>query len=207
MESLLALLGLALALFASTNVDDLFVLVGFFANPKFSALDIVIGQFLGFAAIFGASVSASMLSLVVPRAYIGLLGIVPILIGAKKLYELFRSRDSTVLSPDSGPVSGAYVRPATVAIVTIANGGDNIGIYMPSFAIRSGREIAVIAVVFAVMTAVWCFAAYSMVSHPKMGKPIRRYGHRVAPLVLIGLGILILDQAGSMKLLFHRIGH
>src|SRR5580658_7511623 len=33
MESLFALVGLAIALFASTNVDDAFVLVGFFADP------------------------------------------------------------------------------------------------------------------------------------------------------------------------------
>jgi cadmium resistance protein CadD (predicted permease) len=89
--------------------------------------------------------------------------------------------------------------------VTIANGGDNIGIYMPTFAIRSSYEITVIALVFVVMTALWCFLAHSMVNHPKLGAPIRRYGHRVAPIVLVGLGILILYQAGSLALLF-RLG-
>ncbi len=83
MESSFALLGLAIALFASTNVDDVFVLVGFFADPKFHARDIVIGQYAGITALFGVSVVASLLSLVIPRAYLGLLGIAPILIGAK----------------------------------------------------------------------------------------------------------------------------
>ena len=40
-----------------------------------------------------------------------------------------------------------------VKALAIANGGDNIGIYTPSFAIRSGNEVAVIALVFAAMTA------------------------------------------------------
>ena len=65
-------------------------------------------------------------------------------------------------------------------------------------------QIAVIALVFVAMTAFWCFAAHSMVNHPKLGTPIRRYGHRFAPIVLIGLGILILYQAGSFGLQFRH---
>jgi cadmium resistance protein CadD (predicted permease) len=82
----------------------------------------------------------------------------------------------------------------------MANGGDNIGIYAPAFAIHSQDEIAVIALVFVAMTALWCFAAHSLVAHPTLGTPIRLYGHRVAPIVLIGLGILILYQAGNFGL-------
>ena len=88
----------------------------------------------------------------------------------------------------------------------VANGGDNIGIYAPSFAIRSRDEIAVIALVFVAMTAFWCFAAHSMVNHPKLGTPIHRCGHRFAPIVLIGLGILIIYQAGSLGLLLRHGG-
>ena len=59
MQSLVALLGLAVALFASTNVDDLFVLLGFFSDPKFHARDIVVGQYAGIATLFGLSVAVS----------------------------------------------------------------------------------------------------------------------------------------------------
>jgi cadmium resistance protein CadD (predicted permease) len=206
MESSFALLGLAIALFASTNVDDVFVLVGFFADPKFRARDIVIGQYAGITALFGVSVVASLLSLVIPRAYLGLLGIAPILVGTKKFLDLHRQRDKTEETLESHSGAGAYGRIATVALVTMANGGDNIGIYAPSFAIRSQDEIAVIALVFVAMTAFWCFAAHSMVNHPKLGRPIRRYGHRFAPIVLIGLGILIIYQAGSLGLLLRHGG-
>jgi cadmium resistance protein CadD (predicted permease) len=91
--------------------------------------------------------------------------------------------------------------------VTLVNGGDNIGIYTPSFAIRSAHKIIVIALVFAVMTALWCFVAHAIVNHPKLGSPIRRYGHRVTPVVLVGLGVLILYQAGSFGLLLGRSGY
>jgi cadmium resistance protein CadD (predicted permease) len=81
-----------------------------------------------------------------------LLGIVPILIGLKKLLDLYRKHEETEES-------------------------------------------------FVVMTALWCFLAHAMVNHPKWGSPIRRYGHRLAPVVLIGLGVLILCQTGSFGLL------
>jgi cadmium resistance protein CadD (predicted permease) len=204
MESSFALLGLATVLFVSTNVDDVFVLIGFFADPKFRARDVVFGQYAGITALFGVSLVASLLSLVIPRPYLGLLGIAAILIGAKKLIDLHRERDKGEATLERHSNASANGRSATVALVTIANGGDNIGVYAPSLAIRSWDEIAVIALVFVVMTAIWCFAAHSMVNHPKLGAPIRRYGHRAAPIVLVGLGILILHQAGSFGLLFHH---
>jgi cadmium resistance protein CadD (predicted permease) len=202
MKSSFALLGLAVALFASTNVDDIFVLIGFFADPKFRTRDIVLGQYAGIAALFGVSLVASLLSLVIPRPYLGLLGIVAILIGAKKFLDFYRKRDKGQTTLERHSKASAYGRSATVALVTIANGGDNIGIYAPSFAIRSWPEITVIALVFIVMTALWCFAAHSMVNHPRLGAPIRHYGNRAAPIVLVVLGILILYQAGSFGLLF-----
>lgn len=206
MESLIALLGLAIALFAATNIDDVFVLIGFFSDRKFCARDIVVGQYAGITALFGVSVVASLLSLVIPRAYMGLLGIAPILIGAKKLIEQSRKPDGTEEGLEHHRRYGAYGRTATVALVTMANGGDNIGIYTPSLAIRSGHEITVIALVFAVMTALWCAFAHWMVNHPKLGEPIRRCAYRVVPVVFIGLGVLILYGAGSFRLLLRHLG-
>jgi cadmium resistance protein CadD (predicted permease) len=43
--------------------------------------------------LFVVSVVASLLTLVIPRAYLGLLGIAPILIGTKKFLDLYRQRD------------------------------------------------------------------------------------------------------------------
>ena len=205
MQTPFALVGLAIALFVSTNVDDLLVLVGFFADPTFRDHEVVFGQYAGIAALFAVSVVASLLSLVIPRAYLGLLGIAAILIGAKKLLDLLRGRDKTEQAAREFRLnSGAKGRTATVALATIANGGDNIGIYVPAFAVRSRYEIATIALMFVLMTALWCFAAHSIVNHPKLGAPIRRYGHYIAPFVFIGLGALVLHEAGSFGLLFHH---
>ena len=201
MESLFLLLGLAVVVFVSTNIDDVFVLLGFFADPKFRVRDVVIGQYAGIGALYGASVVASLVSLVVPMEYIGLLGVAPIFIGASQLRNLVRGQEETEEELERHPNAGMRGRILSVAAVTIANGGDNIGIYTPFFATRPGVDIAVIGVVFAVLTATWCLVARRMVEHPLVGAPIRRYGHRVVPFVLIALGVLVLYEAGSFGLL------
>lgn len=205
MKSLAALLGLAIVLFVSTNVDDLVVLIAFFANSRFRARDVVAGQYAGVAVLFIVSAAGALLSLVIPTAYLGLLGIFPILVGIRKLLEL--SHDPAEADPTKAlaVTTGSYGNIASVALVTIANGGDNIGVYIPSFAVHSGGQVAIIAVVFVAMTALLCMLAHWMVSHPRLGAPLRRYGHIFAPLVLIGLGILIIHNAGSIPFLLRAI--
>ena len=87
------------------------------------------------------------------------------------------------------------MRWLTVSAVTISNGGDNIGVYVPLFANSTIAEIVVIAIIFTLLVAVWCTIGYTLVKAPLIGDPLRRYGHRILPFVLIGLGIYILAEA------------
>jgi cadmium resistance protein CadD (predicted permease) len=203
MESFFALLGVVVVVFAWTNLDDLFVLLGFFSDPRFHTRQVVIGQFVGIITLYGASVLASLLSLVLRPAYIGLLGLAPIFIGITKLHSLWRGEGPD--ADDRNDHAQASARSGrnilTVAMATIANSGDNVSVYTPLFATRSAWEVAAAGLIFAFMTALWCLAGHWLVHHPTLGAPIRRYGHRTMPFVLIGLGTLILYQAGTFSLL------
>jgi cadmium resistance protein CadD (predicted permease) len=201
MKPLIDLLGVAILLFASTNLDDIFILVGFFADRRYRTREIVAGQFGGISILFATSAAASLLSFVIPLPCVGLLGAAPILIGVKKLWDLFQRQVTREQSIEPHPSALGFGRLASVAAVTVANGADNLAIYTPAFAIRSHSEIDVIALVFAVMTAAWCFFARAVVKHPTLGAPIRHYVPRIVPAVLICLGVLILYQAGSFGLL------
>jgi cadmium resistance protein CadD (predicted permease) len=194
-----ATLILGVTLFVATNIDDLFVLLGFFADPTFGARRVVIGQLLGIGALVTASVGASLVALVIPQAWIGLLGLVPVAIGGKQLFDLWRGRERDEEELERHSSHGTHSQSFAVAAVTIANGGDNIAVYTPLFAMRTGIDTIIIAAVFAAMTIVWCAFAHWMVHHRTIGAPIRRYGHRVLPLVLIGLGVWILHTAGTLE--------
>jgi cadmium resistance protein CadD (predicted permease) len=200
MQELIALVGLGAVVFASTNIDDMFILIGFFADPKFRTRHIVAGQYLGIGALVTASIGAALISLVIPAAYVGLLGLLPIALGLEKAWKLWRGQEVTEEELKKHPGTGAH-NILAVASITLANGSDNIGVYTPLFAIHGSHAVIVILATFAVMTAVWCFAARWLVLHPLLGNPIRRCGHRVLPFVLIGLGVLILYESGTITLL------
>ena len=196
---MLAAIAVSVVAFASTNVDDIFVLLGFFADPAFRARHVVLGQYLGIGTLVAVSLVCSLIALVIPPAYIGLLGLLPIGIGAKKLWEAWRGEEDGGEERHSAP--GAH-KILAVATVTIANGGDNIGVYVPMLTTRSLKETLVLLAVFAVMTALWCFVAHYLVNHRSLGAPIRRYGHLLLPWVLIaiGIGILLGSQTQSTSI-------
>jgi cadmium resistance protein CadD (predicted permease) len=89
----------------------------------------------------------------------------------------------------------------SVALVTIANGGDNIGIYIPLFVALSMTETITTVMIFLMMTLVWCFVARYLTRHPLLKDTIERYGHLVTPFVLILLGIFILYESNSWTLI------
>ena len=201
MESFLPLAGFAAAVFVATDIDDLFLLVAFFSDPRFRTRDVVIGQYLGVGALYAASAVASLASLVVPLEYIGLLGLAPLLIGASQLRRVLGAAPDGDAAEEGHPGASERWAPLAVAAVTIANGADNISVYTPLFATRSGVEVAVFGAVFALLIAAWCLLARWLVDHAVLGAPIRRYSARVVPFVFIALGLLILYEAGTYRLL------
>jgi cadmium resistance protein CadD (predicted permease) len=82
--------------FAATNIDDIVILMLFFAqvNASFRPRQIVVGQYLGFSVLIIASLPGFFGGLIVPRAWIGLLGLVPIAIGVTRLVN--REKDEEV---------------------------------------------------------------------------------------------------------------
>jgi cadmium resistance protein CadD (predicted permease) len=195
----LTLIAASVVIFASTNVDDLFVLIGFFSNPDISRPRIVAGQLVGMAVIVGASLAAVFAALAISPPHVGLLGLAPLAIGAKKLWDLARAREAPKSDPGAQPRGGRDA--IAIAAVTVANSGDNLAVYAPLFASQKFWQSAIACIVFAIMTVVWCLAAWLLVSRPKMGPPIRRVGRIALPVALIGLGGAVLYESGALALL------
>ena len=187
----------AAVVFASTDIDDLVLLTAFFADLRLRRGAIVAGQFLGIAGLVGASLAAAAASLAVPPHWPALLGVVPLGLGLWKLPALWRrghDEDETVAAASAGHRSAAGAQALAVAAVTVANGGDNLGVYIPLFA-RDLSGWPVYLLVFALMTAVWCWAGHAFVRHPAGAALMQRWGHAVLPAVLIALGVWILRDA------------
>ena len=92
----------------------------------------------------------------------------------------------------------------TVFSVTFANGGDNIGIYIPLFTSMSLAGILVTVIVFVNLTALWCFIALKLAEHPLIQRNIEKYKHIFAPIIFIGLGIFILMKSGTISFICQK---
>jgi len=83
----------------------------------------------------------------------------------------------------------------------MSNGGDNIGIYIPLFASSDLLSFALIVGIFYLLVGVWCLVAYFLTRHSGVAKILTHYGHILTPWVLIALGIFILIESETYKLL------
>jgi len=196
-EQLAAAIGIAAALFVATNIDDIFILLALFSNPSFRPVHVVTGQMIGMALVIALSIAGALLALVVAPQYVGLLGLVPLSLGIVKLVRKDKDEDETA-TPDAA--SGA-LRVLAVTAITVANGSDNIGVYVPVFATSGRVNVTIYAVTMLVSTAGLCWVAYALIRHPRLGPPIRRFAGPITPFVLIGLGIYILIESRAFQVL------
>lgn len=187
--------------FVATNLDDLLLLMLLFSQvpSRFSRHHIFWGRYLGFSALVVLSLPGFFGGLVLPKPVIGLLGLVPIAIGLQLWLRQQDDGDIALMNPIKLPFLSAQV--ATVAGLTFANGGDNIGIYVSLFAGQTWAELGLTLVVFAVLVAVWYWLAQWLVSHPVVSRRLAQMGERLVPPVLIGLGLWILIEHDTYRLL------
>lgn len=192
-DHVFAEISIACSLFALTNVDDFFVLVACFASPQFSGRDVVAGQALGLGLVTGGSMLLGFAAKSLRPEAIGLLGVIPLSLGFWKLAMLTR-RTPAAACQDTA------VKPAnvlTIGALTVANGADNIGAYIPVFASKPPALLLTYGFTFALMTALWCIVAYKFARQSSLAAPARKYAHLLAPWIYIGLGLYIL--AASLR--------
>lgn len=87
----------------------------------------------------------------------------------------------------------------SVATITFANGGDNVGIYVPLFAHCTWDGLIALLGVFFSLVGIWCYAAYQLTKIPAIAETLSRYGNHLVPFVLIGLGSLILMDSHTLE--------
>lgn len=198
------LIGQATALFAGTNIDDMLLLAVLFgrATGRARPLRIVIGWYAGYVVVLAAVVVGALGARLLPERVIPFLGLLPLVLGLRAAWTAWRercSRDGS-LSDDHARYSASAPGAGTSAALSLANGGDNIGVYVPVFAAsRPGAQLIYVGV-FLVLVGVWCAAGRLVASRPLIARAMTRWGHVVLPVVLIGLGLAILIEGKAFGL-------
>jgi cadmium resistance protein CadD (predicted permease) len=201
--------------FAATNVDDIVILSLFCARlPHWrQALPLLLGKSLGFSVLVLISLVGLLGPQLLAPPWLGLLGLVPISLGLWR----WRQRHATpaqgqdeLAPPHPGGQhdsqqggqhnslqggqhnSTAWSGLLTMAGLTLANGADNVGVYLPLFAQSGGLELAITLLTFAVGLALLGLLAWVCSRTPGLASLLGRLGEPLVPLVLILLGTAIL---------------
>jgi cadmium resistance protein CadD (predicted permease) len=186
--------------FISTNIDDLFVLMLFFGSDRFRSTHIFTGQYLGIAFLVIVSFVGTLAGLLIDSRFIGLLGLFPMYLAARQTVTLFRNRRDADIDLSGVQTQGVIA----IAGVTVANGGDNIGVYTPLLATLSVSGRIIFGLVFVVLVFVWCSLARWLSRRPQIARTLQTYGHIIMPIVLLLLGLFILFESGAIGMLLQE---
>lgn len=203
----------------ATTFDDNIYLTLFFGkvNRSFRPRHVVIGEYLGFTALVSISLVGFLGGLVISPIWIGLLGFLPVAIGIS--YLLSREEQETIQTVSDSlktkaPTSRSRQQNQSwmatlrdrqtyrVSAVTIANGGNNIGIYVPLFASSTLPSLGVILCICYLTVGLWCFLSYNLTRQPGIAFVMARCARKVFPFVLIWIGLSIVIENQSYQLLF-----
>ncbi|KXZ59344.1 MULTISPECIES: cadmium resistance transporter [Brevibacterium] len=192
----------AIGLFIATNIDDVVILSLFFARGQGqpgTTRRILVGQYLGFLGILGAAAAAAFgAQILLPEAILPYFGLIPLGLGLWAAWQAWRNRGED--DDDEAQLEGKRVSIWAVAAVTFANGGDNLGVYVPVFVSVSWGAVLAYCIVFLALVAVLVFLAKWISSRKPIAEALERWEDILFPAVLIGLGIVILVSGGAFGL-------
>jgi cadmium resistance protein CadD (predicted permease) len=175
--------------FVGTNMDDfvvLLLLVLGTARDETAWHQIVIGQYIGFCVLLAAGLGGAALFGLIGTQWIALLGILPIALG---LNGFRRAVQNTTDTPNAHRFNGGVLK---VAVVTVANGGDNISVYIPLFRELSAGSKVTASGAMLIMLGLWCAAALTVGHHARLIPGIVRIGRWLTPSVYVAIGVLVI---------------
>src|SRR5699024_646270 len=192
----------AIGVYISTSIDYLIILIILFAqlSQNKQKWHIYAGQYLGTGLLVGASLVAAYVVNFVPEAWmVGLLGLIPIYLGIRFAIVGESEEEEEEEIIERLEQSKANQLFWTVTLLTIASGGDNLGIYIPYFASLDWSQILVALIVFAIGIIIFCELSRVLSSIPLISETIEKYERIIVPLVFIPLGLYIMYESGTIE--------
>ncbi len=134
-----------------------------------------------------------MLNFIPQDWIIGLLGLIPIFLGIRVALvgEEEEEEEEVVEKLESRGTNRFFW---TVALITIASGGDNLGIYIPYFASLSFSEIVTALIVFAISVAVLCYISYKLAKISFVSETLEKYERILVSYSVYWLRNLYIDR-------------
>jgi len=196
MNETLIIIGVTIGAFIGTNLDNLFLLAAMYSRYARHAMMVTCGYLTGMVLVAGITILVGELGDMIPLAYLGLLGLIPMLMGVLALWKLFRENQP---DENTGIASAASRLSVFFALLTIqlSNSMDSILTFSVLFADSATEADYLVAPTFFAMTIVFSGLAYYSVKHPRLSGVLSRYGRYITPFILILVGYYILSDTAS----------
>lgn len=192
----------AIGVYISTSIDYLIILIILFAqlSQNKQKWHIYAGQYLGTGLLVGASLVAAYVVNFVPEEWmVGLLGLIPIYLGIRFAIVGEDAEEEEEEIIERLEQSKANQLFWTVTLLTIASGGDNLGIYIPYFVSLDWSQTLVALLVFVIGIIIFCEISRVLSSIPLIFETIEKYERIIVPLVFILLGLYIMYENGTIE--------
>ncbi|MEE4162547.1 MAG: cadmium resistance transporter [Woeseiaceae bacterium] len=194
MTDLVSLVLVTILAYLATNMDNVALLVALFARFRGRATVVFAGHLLAVLTILVLASLAGEATMLVDVHYLGYLGSVPLVLGSYWLYRSFRP--VTPAAPDLPTTAGGKALAATF-LSLVANSVDTFLTLTVLFAdTRQDLDLAIGGTVFAMAILLGLGATYA-VSRPALGPATEWFSKRVAPLVMIGVGLYVLADTAT----------
>jgi cadmium resistance protein CadD (predicted permease) len=196
MNEALTIIAITSGAFIATNLDNLVLLVALYSRYEHNTSMVTVGYLLGMMLVGVICLGFGELGELIPLAYLGLLGIIPMMIGLKALFHLFQEPTA-----ESAPTGTYGSSPWAILMATLttqlSNGADSIITFSVFIADSSDASDYFIESTFLVMSCVFAGVAYYSLKHRRVSQLLDHYGHYVTPFILILVGIYILSNTAT----------
>lgn len=204
MDSLLPWLLTATVAYVSTNIDGYALLLGFFSNARYRAGEIVAGQFVSMAVQMLLSFAIMQSGGVRAAPFVGLAGMVPLIVGIRRIARLRQCDGAGVLGAANPKrlADGALGRIAAVAVVATSGAIDNVLVYASVLMGRASGDVVGIASVFSVLTAVLCACAFLTARSRMSMSAIQVAAGRIAAFATTAIGMSLLLRFDTLAWIY-----
>ncbi len=180
--------------YLATNMDNFAILTALFAKFRSDGSSVLMGHLLSVGAtLLVASLIGEAVN-VVPVQYLGYLGIVPIAMG---VFWIFRWFYPAAVKDHAAPIRGGRAAMLVTFLALLSNSSDTMLTQAIVFADTSAALDWIIAgTVFAIATLLAGLASYG-VRHPRVGPVIETHAARIAPFIMIAVGVYVLANTAT----------
>jgi cadmium resistance transport/sequestration family protein len=180
----------AVITYLATSIDEIPVLFMLYMDSahRGKGKTITFSYFLGtFLLVAAGLFGAAGLNLLPVKWAIGLIGIIPFVMGIKILIK--GDEDEEEAMEKSKKFTALWLK---VLIITLSLGADDLGVYIPLFTSLDTMEILQMIIVFAIGTGILCLISYRLTAIDPLVNFIEKRERFFTGVVFIAVGIMVM---------------